>query len=153
MSSTEFLKQLITEELYILPDLQETATTATNIHNDQHESSPSTTSFVTDKVETAPVPLLVIVKITNSAERELLEKVISSVGLQMDQVTLIEPDTKHNYKSIKTILFSDDITDFYIVKSNEIAGEILNSRSLSTLSKSVEDKKSLWVALKSWFEV
>ena len=153
MNSTEFLKHLITEELFILPDLEKVSAKIPDIHSYQKESLLSSTSPIPNEVETVNVSLLIEAKINDRAERALLQKVISSVGFQMDQVTLIEPGTQHHFKSNKAILFGDENTDFYIVKSNEKGEEILSSCSLSTLSKSLEDKKSLWAALKSWFEV
>jgi hypothetical protein len=153
MSSTEFLKHLITEELYILPDLQKLSTKIHDDYNNQKESAPESNEPKTIEVETVKVPFLVKARITGTSERELLVKIVSSVGFQMDQIALVEPDAEHHFKSNKTIIFGDENTDLYVVKSQENGGEMLNCCSLSVLSKSLEDKKSLWATLKSWFEV
>ncbi|MFZ9045704.1 MAG: hypothetical protein ACO2ZZ_07540 [Cyclobacteriaceae bacterium] len=153
MSSTEFLKYLITEELYLLPDSQKLSTKIHDDYNNQQESAPESNEPKTIEVETVKVPLIVKTRITDTSESELLVKIVSSVGFQMDQIALVEPGAEHHFKSNKTIVFGGENTDLYAVKSQENGEEILNCCSLSVLSKSLEDKKSLWATLKSWFEV
>lgn len=120
MIETEHLHLLIDEEVYLIPEKQES----------EGVTQTPFAFFHTSK---------------SKEELELLMKIIGACNL--DKFDVFDHQELERVKFSKAIVFTSDSDYYYQVQGTETAS-IIYARSLSVLLESVDDKAKLWKALK-----
>jgi DNA polymerase III psi subunit len=147
MSNNEYLKYLFQDDIYLIKEPDGI---------DQSETKPLSTSDLHEETEEKrkPTSILIVADILYEEEKSLLGKVLSAVGIKMDQVTMTSTIEATKYIPEICITFDDHQSEFdcyeVLVTNNR---KYLYSKSLNTLNSNIEDKKALWTSLKKMFEI
>jgi DNA polymerase III psi subunit len=148
--SSDYLPYFITEELYLVKE---------NVPNepvgkDNVEKPDSNPSTEENDIQT-PIhhSIIVVTGSISSEDHSLLTKVLEAVKVNIGDTHLLTTAPEMHITFDKMMVFDDNATQARYEPSPTKQGDVLYSRSLSSLHSSKEEKIKLWNALKSWFNI
>ena len=171
MANDEFLKYLITEDLYLVPEKEGEETVEASskpYEQDSSESSsvveepqPAQEEVVVNYLGGFEKKVLILVEDAqadhlNETDKAYLLKILGAVKLGLEDIALVNLNRTKNVESLDaeiTISFASNAMDTKYTIQTKAGKKVLFADPLSAISKSTELRTALWNALKELFGV
>lgn len=137
----DFLKYFITEDIYVIPGKEKETVQSEGTHSQEKHTKRS-------------YPLTVLSSKLEKNEWDLLEKILSSVNINIDEIQLPEGEQKDILGKKVLVFDSNTYPDLALYQPTTVDHiPVLKSDPLKALGQDVEKKKKLWVCMKPFFDL